>query len=191
MIKDYPLSWPASWPRTSGYARKGNPFKVTQAQASVELEEELNRMDCKDAVLTTNQRRGENPVDPGACVYFTRNGRELSIPCDSYTHLVANIRAIGLTLVALRSIERYGTSEMMEAAFTGFAALPAGGQTSGEHPMAVLGLKQDIRYTMTDVDEAYRRLAKTAHPDTPTGSESAFRRLNTAYQQAKEALGGQ
>ena len=33
----------------------------------------------------------------GAAIYFTREGKDLCVPCDSYLDLPANIRAIGLT----------------------------------------------------------------------------------------------
>jgi len=45
--------------------------------------------------------------------------------------------------------------------------------------MKLLGLKDG--FTLKDLKSAYKKLSKVHHPDTPTGTEKNFIRLNTAY----------
>lgn len=47
------------------------------------------------------------------------------IACDQFLEVRLNLAAIGLTIKAIRQIERCGTSSLLERAFKGFAALPA------------------------------------------------------------------
>ncbi len=47
------------------------------------------------------------------------------IACDQFREVRLNMAAIGLTIKAIRQIERCGTSSLLERAFQGFSALPA------------------------------------------------------------------
>lgn len=47
------------------------------------------------------------------------------IACDQFREVRLNMCAIGLTIKAIRQIERCGTSSLLERAFKGFSALPA------------------------------------------------------------------
>lgn len=54
-----------------------------------------------------------------------------SLACDLFKEVRLNMHAIGLTIEAMRQIERCGASSMLERAFRGFiAALPARGETA-------------------------------------------------------------
>lgn len=56
---------------------------------------------------------------------------EYVLACDLFTEVRLNMHAIGLTIIAMRQIERCGASSMLERAFRGFrAALPAKGETA-------------------------------------------------------------
>lgn len=48
------------------------------------------------------------------------------IACDQFKEVRLNMAAIVLTIKAIRQIERCGTSSLLERAFQGFSALPAG-----------------------------------------------------------------
>ena len=95
------------------------------------------------------------------------------------------MHGIALTIGALRGISRWGTGDMMEAAFTGFTALPAPGQTTARGWPEVLELPLDA--TLDKAKENYRRLSMIRHPDRG-GSEDAMSELNWAWTQAQEAL---
>lgn len=47
------------------------------------------------------------------------------IACDQFREVRLNLAAIGLTIKAIRQIERCGTTSLLERAFKGFSALPA------------------------------------------------------------------
>lgn len=48
-----------------------------------------------------------------------------------------------------------------------------------EEARGVLGLRQDGKLSLTEINAAFRRLAKTAHPDAG-GSSDAYRRISEA-----------
>jgi hypothetical protein len=183
MTQAYPLTWPAGWPRARG--RRDGQFKVPPSQAKREMMEELSRLGAKEIIVSTDQplNKDGSPTlrrtwgDPGVAVYFKRKGRAVVLACDQYAQLHDNMRAIGKTAEAMRSIERWGASDMLDRAFTGFEALAA-----PEQWWQVLGLSEVA--LPVDIDSAYRRLAREAHPDAG-GSDAAMARLNNARDQGK------
>jgi hypothetical protein len=71
--------------------------------------------------------------DAGKAFYEGKRGmeHEYVLACDLFVEVRLNMHAIGLTIEAMRQIERCGASSMLERAFRGFiAALPAKGQTA-------------------------------------------------------------
>lgn len=124
------------------------------------------------------------PQDPGVAVYFERRVGEAWVPfvvaCDTYERVKANLRAVGLTVEALRSIARHGATEMLEQAFTGFAALPPATPADGPPWWVVLGVPQHA--PADEVREAYRRLALEHHPDHGGDAERMVQ-INRAYTQ--------
>ena len=120
------------------------------------------------------------PADVGVAVYFTRNGKNQCFACDKYDAVWKNMRAISKTIEAMRGIERWGSSEMMDRAFSGFVALPAPGKRPWWEVLAV-----DPRTSKDVAKIKFRELAKVLHPDTATGSEEAFKALNEAYEESQ------
>jgi hypothetical protein len=185
MTQAYPLAWPAGWKRT--VSRKQAPFKVPPAQAKREMMEQLARIGAAGVIVSTDQplNKDGSPSlryswgDPGVAVYFKRRGRDVVLACDQYATPHDNMRAIGKTLEAVRGIERWGASDMLDRAFTGFMALPA-----PEQWWQVLGLTE--KASITEIDAAYRALARKAHPDAG-GSDAMMARLNAARDAGKVA----
>lgn len=191
MIHHYPLQWPIGWPRNDRAA--ASQFKVGYEQSEYELENELVALGAESAYIATDQevrvngrpRRDKQPASPAVAVYFVRNGKQLCIPCDKFTTAGDNLRAVGLTLEAIRRMERYGTSQMVEATLSGFAALPANAQ---EHtgPRAW----HDVLQVTPDADDdivkaAYRKLAAKYHPDNQqTGDQAKFLEVQAAFTEA-------
>lgn len=190
----YPLDWPVGEPRTPAHRREHGRFEVDFARARDDLMRSLKLLGARDVILSSNlplRRDGlplasapKRPEDPGVAVYWTvsrlEGARWVSTPfvmaCDRYLSPVANVRAIGLTVEALRAIERHGTRQLRDRAFQGFAALPpAAGASSWR---AVLGLV-DGAITREAIDEAYRRLAMVRHPDRG-GTDELMAELNAA-----------
>lgn len=204
----YPLSWPVGWKRTSAYERQQAPFSrggakrfdtaanqlvstpkrpLTVADAIQRLSGELARLGASDEILSTNvpvrldglPRSGQSePADPGAAVYFKLKGKPRCLACDRWTRVADNIAAIAQHIDALRRIERYGVGTM-EQAFAGYAALPA----SPHDWWIVLEVTPDA--TTAQIDDAFRRLAKKAHPDAG-GSHEQMARLNAARTEAQK-----
>jgi hypothetical protein len=187
MTQAYPLLWPAGWPRAR-YRREA-PFKVSPQQARKEMMQELGRLGGTNIVISADQplNKDGSPTlrrtwgDPGIAAYFTRKGMPVVLACDQYIHPHDNMRAIGKTAEAMRGIERWGASDMLDRAFRGFEALPA-----PEQWWQVLGLTEGA--SVADIDAAYRDKARAAHPDTG-GSDAAMARLNAARDQGRAARG--
>lgn len=185
MSQAYPLQWPVGWPRAR-YRREA-PFKVPPQQAKREMYDELRRLGAKDIIVSADQPLNKDGTptlrriwgDPGIAVYFTRKGRPVVLACDQYIQPHDNMRAIGKTAEAMRGIERWGASDMLDRAFTGFEALPA-----PEQWWQVLGVGEGA--SVAEIDAAYRRLAPGAHPDTG-GSDAAMARLNSARDAGRKA----
>ncbi len=190
MVNDaYPLTWPAMWPRTAH--PQISRFSTSLASARNGLISELELLGASNIVISSNATllksgllaaRQSRIDDPGAVAYFTFDGEERAIPCDKWTRLEDNLRAIELTVAALRGLERWGAKEMVAAAFRGFAALPSGTGAAGWWD--ALGV--DRNADSATIDAAYRAKARQLHPDVG-GDAEAFHQLTEAYRQAKGA----
>lgn len=185
-MEAYPLHWPVGKPRVS--RRERSRFDVSFAKARDELFNELYRMGARMPVLSTNiplRRDGlpyaneKEPADPGAAVYFTWKDRQMCFSCDRWDLVKDNIQAIRHTVSALRGLERWGTGDMVEAAFRGFEALPAPGKRNWNE---VLGVRPDV--PLSDIEAAYKRRAKDAHPDNG-GSHDQMSEINEAIREAR------
>jgi hypothetical protein len=196
VIEAYPLAWPAGRPRTGSGWRERARFEVSFARArdnvvhEVKLLTETTRWGDAGIVISTNvalRRDGlplanqRAPDDVGVAVYFTYKKQQRCFACDRWDRIEHNMQAVAKTIEALRGIARWGTGDMLEAAFTGFTALPAPGATKAWRE--VLG----DHSTLESAQMAYRRAAAVAHPDRG-GNDRQMAELNRAWQQAQEAL---
>lgn len=181
-VSRYPLAWPAGWPRAK--SRRSAQFKVDYEKAVRELGWEIERLGGKYPVLSTNQelrldgtpRRDKSPGDPGVAVYFELKGQQKVFACDTFYTVKDNIRAVGLTIEALRAIERFGASAMLERALTAFDALPAP-TTCWD----VLGLAPGS--SRRAIEESFKILALKHHPDRG-GNSAKMAELNQAREDA-------
>lgn len=191
----YPLHWPTGWPRTPAHQRKRASFKskdergwmkeLNALQATERLESELSLLRARDPLLSTNRElrldgrprsdKGE-PADPGAAIYFSLKGKSIVLACDKWDRVADNIAALAKHIEALRGIDRWGVGTA-EQAFAGYQALPA-----PDPWWVVLGVAPGA--TFAELEAAYRRAAKVAHPDAG-GSRAAWDRLQLAYAQAQ------
>src|ERR1700761_4486923 len=126
----YPLCWPETRPRIPSNQRRHGKFKTSFGKSRDLLLKELGRLGASDFVFSSDIPRRNDGLpyadhkpksgDPGIAVYFTRKGKRLCFACDCYCTVDDNMHAIALTIEALRGIARWGTGDMMEAAFRGF-----------------------------------------------------------------------
>lgn len=185
MTQRHPLSWPTGWPRTASHQRADAAFRsndriLTVAVAIDRLQCELDRLRARDYILSTNvelrldgmPRSGQaEPSDPGAAIYFKLNGKDTVLACDKWKRVADNIAALAKHIEALRGMDRWGVGSIAQA-FAGYQALPA-----PEQWWQVLGVGQHA--PRAQIQEAYRELARAAHPDQG-GSTAAMARLNAA-----------
>lgn len=191
-VEAYPLCWPPHRPRSK--YRQNAAFKTGFAKARDHIVAEVRRLGGSSTIISTNielKRDGlpyatfKTPDDPGVALYFTYKAKQMCFACDRYRKVEDNMHAISLTISALRGIARWGTGDMMEAAFSGFTALPAPGNTTARGWPQILEIGPDA--TLEKAKENYRRLSMVRHPDRG-GSEEAMSELNWAWAQAQEAL---
>ena len=193
MIEAYPLYWPEGWTRTPPEHRYPHSrFRGTSALNRDQVIDEVRRLGGENVILSTNlplRRDGlpyasrKTPGDPGVAVYFERRRQNMCFACDQYSCIEHNLRAIAKTIEALRGIERWGASDMMERAFRGFAALPEASMDWRQ----VLGIGGG-EFSADNVEKAFRRLAHRDHPDKG-GDADQFRRLVEARDRALAKLG--
>lgn len=167
---------------------------ITMADAMKRVREELVRLGINttdDMIVSTNLKlnlsglpRGDQgePGDPGVAVYFQKKegsghnaymGPMRVIAVDRYDRVRDNLAAIAATLEAMRAIERHGGAQILERAFTGFAALTAPGKTWWD----VLEVKPDA--SLEIIEANFRRLARDRHPDRG-GTQDAMAALTEA-----------
>ena len=200
MIESFPLYWPEGRPRTLKYNREKSRFEAGFARDRDLLMKEIERLvggshyfDKAEVVLSTNialRRDGlplanqRQPEDVGVAVYFTYKKRKMCFACDRWQKIEENIRAIALTIEALRGIARWGTGDMIEAAFKGFAALPAPGASKGwRDVLQIPAGAHDIEA----VRAQYRRLSSQHHPDRG-GDTDKMAEINMAWTRAQAEL---
>lgn len=184
----YPLQWPEGWARCRRPERSRFDTYFTVARDS--LMNEISRLGGRNPVLSTNVelRRdglpyasGRSPEDVGVAVYFEWKGKPMCFACDKWDRVKDNIQSIRKTIDAIRGIERWGSSDIMERAFSGFAALP---DESKQTWREVLDCDND---NFNEVKRNYRLLAKEHHPDTG-GDPTEFHKIQKAYEAAKAEL---
>lgn len=188
-VTAYPLSWPANRKRTPRHMQQHARFKVSSfAKGRDDLLAEVHRLRGRSVVLSTNvslrndglpYANQRQPDDTGVAIYFIdKNGGRKCFACDRWRKIEDNMHAIEMTIAALRGIERWGSGEDMEAAFSGFAALPPSKRPWWE----VLGVTHDS--PISTVEQKYRELAQSHHPDRG-GDPAKMSELNAAFDDAK------
>ena len=202
-IEAYPLQWPAGRPRTdnpqgSRFGRKSwsagtyGHNSLTTGRARDAIVSELGSLGAKDVIISTNMpirndgmfyASAKEPNDSGVAVYFKLRGRPMVFACDQWLTVKENAWAIAKTIEALRGIERWGSGDMLERAFTGFAALPAG--VTIKTWREVFGVGADAEFVA--VRRRYLDLVAEFHPDVG-GDTSTMAEINQAYEQAEAEL---
>ncbi|MEH6474441.1 MAG: hypothetical protein V7727_02075 [Sneathiella sp.] len=188
-IEAFPLCWPTGRPRAKSQER--SRFDTSQNTAQSSLLWELDLLGARNVVISTNialrldglpysNRRA--PVDKGVAVYFSNQGDQVCFACDRWDKIGDNMQAIRKTVEALRGIARWGTGDMMKAAFTGFTALPAPITNDWRRALGLSG-----QPTKKEAETAFKLLAREAHPDAG-GSTHEMAKLNAAIKEARQAL---
>lgn len=212
-------SWPVDTPRTQHPRR--SDFSAGWQKTLDLLDRELWHLGAKDVVIEGGWKNGHvrldgmlrsdapAPKDPAIVLSFESKFGPLRYACDTYDRWTDNVRAISLSLEALRSVDRWGISKRGEQ-YRGWNELPSG--IAPEPPMTVEAAADflvehadfsDQREMETDEARAllreklvdhpelylasvYRRAAKALHPDLG-GDPAKFRKLQRAKETIEEA----
>lgn len=191
-----------SWPGERCQARRRSPFDAPFQATWRKLLDELRHLRCDEALLlcdaSTDQFRIDGRMRDGATLRSpgvvlacpeTRNG-PLRFPCDRYVDWRANVRAIALSLEALRAVDRHGVTRRAEQ-YRGWSQLPpsrgpivagewasAGDaarfllETAGDDPANSGNVLEVLDGSL---DLAFRRAMGRAHPDVGGTDELAQR----------------
>ena len=192
-MEAYPLSWPLHIPRNK--SPKRSRFKHTQRHASDRksrfvhardgVYNELRLLGAKSVVISSNvplkldgQPRAsfKTPDDKGVAVYFMISDEQKVIACDMWDSLTDNLHAIHLSIAAIRGLERWKCSNIINSVFAGdgFRALPESATPSTWR--GVLGVATDAN--LSEVKQAYRSLVKRS-------SNEELYIVNDAWEAAK------
>lgn len=195
MTEAYPLQWPKGHLRTFPPQQKQSRFGLSLADSRDHLLEQIRKLGGTQVIISSNAKLRNDglpyskqpPVDdPGVAVYFLYKNQQVVFACDKWREIGGNIHALGLAIEAIRGLERWGVSQMLKRAFSGFKALvePI---TLNDEWWSVLEVQESAGWE--EIRKQYLRLVHYCHPDKPTGSEEAFQRLQNAYEVAKRFKG--
>lgn len=181
----------ASWTDTlTLLCREVDALRGRDVVLEIDVEEKHIRRDGKI-------RADARPTDPGVVVAFESKHGPLLYRCDSYNRPAwgardipvwqANVRAIALTLEALRAVDRYGATETGQQ-YAGFKALPAGRAMPASHMTSdyarrlVLALagEDEWPHHPDTVRVVLKRARRAAHPDHNGGDHSEWDELEQA-----------
>lgn len=194
--------WPGERTRSKLAAR----FKVTYARSLDLLESELSKLGARNIIiqvdgLTLSDIRNDgwprstwNPgrySNSGVIVAFQSRKGPLSFPCDRFQSWQDNLRAIALSLEALRTVDRYGVTKGNEQ-YRGWAQLPAG-TARMDKGAAIEFLKTLGVQVNGHADWGYicRSMMAKHHPDGTTDEAEKKRRheIFVKIGEAERALG--
>jgi hypothetical protein len=187
-----------NWPGQSTIQRRPSQFQASFSDTVKLLDRELRLLDPKDphmpvCVLQIAMREQDFRIDgmpranavpshPGVILNIeTRNKPPMSFPCDTFTHWHHNLRAIALTLEALRKVDRYGVTQTGQQ-YRGWQAIEAkpAGITSATAAIARLAEIAQLSPTSDyDAADTYRQARREAHPDRNNGDQALWDRSRT------------
>lgn len=193
--------------RPRDLAEQACRFRASYRQTLNLLEKELNHLSAVAIVVQAGFPQhcvrndgwpyaNAKPLHPAVVLQFRSGKDTLTFRAVTYSSFDDNLRAIAMTLSALRAIDRYGVVQGQQ--YAGFKQIgsapdPKKQPMSWAHAVSWLGLytaQSSLVFTKNReaLDEAYRNACKKTHPDTG-GSHEAFLETQEAYRVLREALG--
>jgi hypothetical protein len=177
--------------------RKASQFKAPWNRTLELLERELEQLAAKDVTIragfaAANLRvdgwpRGDaRPAHPAVILTFTdsANNKPMSFPCDRFLTYRENIRAIALSLEALRAVDRFGVTRGHEQ-YSGFHQIEGATQWTVERAAEYIATKAGASMDAVIRDRAafvhaYRVCASAMHPDVPGSNAHEWHLLGQA-----------
>lgn len=179
------------WPRELNPSPRWAPFRATLGDTLDRLERELRMLDAEQIVLQAAFRERDirldglpradaRPEHPGIALTFGSKWGPLEYATDDFHDWQDNLRAIALSMEALRKVDRYGVSKRGEQ-YRGWRQLPTG--SGDDDPVESLTFEQ-ARSLLEELGGPIAAL-KRSHPDRG-GTTEQFRLV----QRAIELTGG-
>jgi hypothetical protein len=153
-----------------------------------------------DGLPRADVRQPDNPGVIVTCEIFFWNGtrnaqgqrlgtyRPISFPCDKFFDWKDNLRAIALSLEALRKVDRFGVTKTGEQykGWTALPPMPSNNELTEDDAVSFISAHSGelVGYVMSNrnnLESAYRKAARNLHPDAG-GSTEDFIRLNQSYE---------
>ncbi len=195
-------AWPGK--KKASWDRKTSPYRAGYQDTLDHLEKELNHLRAKDILVQAGfelrdirndgwPKSAARPKEPGVILTFLgKDGKTISMPCDTYKDWEANLRAIAFTLEDLRSINRRGVSQSGEQ-YKGWQQLPPAEQPAKQMDAEMAAgifilegaagpLIQILKYSDSAIAAA-RVALLNSHPDKG-GNSMRFQQV----QRAREVL---
>lgn len=238
-MSDFQFEAVERWP----YGKQGDKratFKTNYSKTLAQLRAELNRASARNIIIQSGHRgedirfdglpkvNSRRPRFPGVCLIFEKwklTGRKndagqplgiyetLEFPCATYDHWEDNLRAIVLTLEALRAVARYGvagtgaeeagkTEEAKQ--YSGFARkkiADEGARHNGKQEMtteaaaSILAACAEGGWTVQSIlsgkgemESCFKMAAKKSHPDAG-GTDNSFVAVSQAVAVLRKHFG--
>lgn len=193
--------WPRSmeirpllqWPGEQTEQRRASAFSAGLTATLQLLDAELTHLGATETPilevaippeqfrLDGRPRSQAKAEHPGVILSVVGTVGAMRYPCDTFTGWQHNLRAIALSLEALRRVDRYGVTKTGEQ-YAGFLAIEArpqrGGKTTEQARAFLFEVAQGPFPGITDV-ELIRKAKRAAHPDTG-GSPDLFQQVLAA-----------
>lgn len=177
-----------SWPGVPTKDRQKSRFDSTYSQTLNLLERELGMLGAREVVIQVDCDASQVRLDgrlradarlrgPGVVLSFELDKQPVSFPCDRYPDWHDNLRAIALSLEALRAVDRYGVTRQAEQ-YRGWMALPAPSQ-SRDAAMAKVYELAGVPRSFTFETARKNALAK-CHPDRNGGATKLWDEIQAA-----------
>jgi hypothetical protein len=188
--------------------RRDAKFKANWLQTLDLLEYELGKLHASHVVIqiedpeTHKRMRNDGsitlpdkywPTKPGVIINFESPKGNISMPCDRYRHWRDNLRAIALSLEALRAVDRYGVTRGNEQ-YKGWAQLEAPSSAGMARESALQTIASILQAPRDAVDAnqaAFIREARIRyHPDGVTDEQAKKHRheMSILISQAEQVL---
>jgi len=188
------------WPGQVAAVRQPSHFRASYSQTCHQLDRELSHLRANHVVIQADCDSSQIRIDgmlrsdarmrgPGIVLSFESRFGPLAYPCDRFHHWQDNLRAIALSLEALRSVDRYGVTRRAEQ-YRGWKAITLRGDdefSTPEEAAAFLarhheGATAALLLTSPDAARtAYKHAAANNHPDRG-GAGDLFSRITAAWE---------
>lgn len=181
--------WPG--PLRRSHERKRAPFRVGYGKLINDLQREVDHLratscvllmalDQSDIRLDGRPRAGATPRHPGVILVLQTPSGQMRWPCDTYNDWADNLRAISLSLAALRAVDRYGVTKRGEQ-YTGWMKLeaPNGDHWTKEQAREFLRSIIGNTFDAVPILAAIRECERRTHPDAG-GDVDKFKKVQQA-----------